>query len=599
MLSVFLALVVFVGISLLPVLLLRRKSYPRAQDYFVSSDHTPPGVIRNSSIAYALKTAAFGPLLLWGATGDLWPAIISAAFLGLGLALIYVLRRPLLAFFAIALDGDTSISINEFVARQHGDDARVRLLAAGLTVFAFAGLIACEIIGVATIAKPMIGSSFGVFMLICAVVAAMALCVVPAGNSGAMYAGQMQLGGLYFGLFGSMVFLVYVQMSSLATMRPHTTLGLVFIVAFCALLPIFRRARFVDNNVINAPHMSAGETPHATTLARRLRLFQSILSVSTAVLAGFVIAFVGIELSSLDAPALVRDSVTALQAGTRVPIVGLIALALLALCGQVVDLTNWQRIAAFAKDRDPAAEPSPWSKALRKFFLAYAIETPFAWLFMSAFGAVIAASIEVTDGADVVQSFAAQLMAQENSFADTCLVMLFIGILALALSTMIALFSATLCTLRYDLLPGLQPRSRERGAAEEAKATRHALVAGAALCLAILVAAYLLEERLGITLTSSGFLALVIAFGCVELAFVPLVLGPFVPQRREGAGAGSVPPGWALAILGAGAAVGVGAVLVYFATGQELWLWAAVPACLVTGVVVFALARLRPARIAA
>jgi hypothetical protein len=60
-----------------------------------------------------------------------------------------------------------------------------------------------------------------------------------------------------------------------------------------------------------------------------------------------------------------------------------------------------------------------------------------------------------------------------------------------------------------------------------------------------------------------------------------------------------VPPGWALAILGAGAAAGVGAVLIYSATGRELWLWAAVPACLVTGAVLFALARLRPATAAA
>ena len=425
MLSVFLTLVVFVGISLVPVLLLRRQSYARAQDYFVSSDHTPPGVIRNSSIAYALKAAAFGPLLLWGATGDLWPAIVSAVCLGLGLALIFVLRRPLLAFFAEALNQDSSISINEFVARQHGDDARVRLLAAGLTVFALAGFIVCELIGVATIAKPMLGGNLGVVLIICAVVVAMALCVVPAGNSGAMFAAQMQLGGLYFGLFGSMVFLVYVQMSSLATMRPHTILGLVFIVAFCVILPIFRRARFVDNNVINAPRSSADEAPHATSLARRLRTFQSILSVSTAVLAGFVIAFAGIELSSFDVPMLVRESVTALQAGTHVPFLGLVALALLALCGQIVDMTNWQRVAAFAKDRDAkATEPNPWSKAFRKFAVGYAIETPFAWLFMCAFGAVIAASIEVTDGADVVQSFVALLTAQENSFADTVLVML-------------------------------------------------------------------------------------------------------------------------------------------------------------------------------
>jgi hypothetical protein len=598
MLSVFLTLVVFVGISLVPVLLLRRQSYPRAQDYFVSSDHTPPGVIRNSSIAYALKAAAFGPLLLWGATGDLWPAIVSAVFLGLGLALIFVLRRPLLAFFAEALNGDSSISINEFVARQHGDDARVRLLAAGLTIFALAGFIVCEIIGVATIAKPMVGGNLGVVLIICAVVVAMALCVVPAGNSGAMFAAQMQLGGLYFGLFGSMVFLVYVQMSSLATMRPHTILGLVFIVAFCVILPIFRRARFVDNNVINAPRSSADEAPHATSLARRLRTFQSILSVSTAVLAGFVIAFAGIELSSFDVPMLVRESVTALQAGTHVPFLGLVALALLALCGQIVDMTNWQRVAAFAKDRDTkAAEPNPWSKAFRKFAVGYAIETPFAWLFMCAFGAVIAASIEVTDGADVVQSFVALLTAQENSFSDTVLVMLCIGILAMALSTMIALFSAMLCTLRYDLLPGLLPR--ERGAAAEANATRHALTAGGALCLVILITAYLFAEGLGITLTSSGFLALVIALGCVELAFVPLVLGPFLSARRGGSGAGSVQPGWALAILGAGTAAGVGAVLIYSATGRELWLWAAVPACLATGAALFALARLRPERAAA
>jgi hypothetical protein len=395
-----------------------------------------------------------------------------------------------------------------------------------------------------------------------------------------------------------MVFLVYVQMSSLATMRPHTILGLVFIVAFCVLLPIFRRARFVDNNVINAPRSSADEAPHTTSLARRLRTFQSILSVSTAVLAGFVIAFAGIELSSFDVPMLVRESITALQAGTHVPFLGLVALALLALCGQIVDMTNWQRVAAFAKDRDAkAAEPNPWSKAFRKFAVGYAIETPFAWLFMCAFGAVIAASIEVTDGADVVQSFVALLTAQENSFADTVLVMLFIGILAMALSTMIALFSAMLCTLRYDLLPGLRPR--ERGAAAEANATRHALTAGGALCLVILIAAYLLAEGLGITLTSSGFLALVIALGCVELAFVPLVLGPFLSARRGGSGAGSVQPGSALAILSAGAAAGVGAVLIYSVTGRELWLWAAVPACLATGAVLFALARLRPARAAA
>ena len=58
----FVVLIVCLSVGLIPVLLLRGKTFGRAQDYFVSSDHTPPGVIRNSSIAYAVKMAAFGPL---------------------------------------------------------------------------------------------------------------------------------------------------------------------------------------------------------------------------------------------------------------------------------------------------------------------------------------------------------------------------------------------------------------------------------------------------------------------------------------------------------------------------------------------------------
>ena len=129
------------GLYLVPVYLLRRQTYPRAQDYFVSSEHTPPGVIQNSSIAYALKMATFGPLFAWGASGDFWPAIIISVFFGLGVGLMYVLRRPMLAFLNNALSRDRSVTVHEFIACQHGNDPRVRLLASGLTIFALVALL--------------------------------------------------------------------------------------------------------------------------------------------------------------------------------------------------------------------------------------------------------------------------------------------------------------------------------------------------------------------------------------------------------------------------------------------------------------------------
>jgi hypothetical protein len=100
----FLLLIIALGICLAPIWLLPRRNL-RAREYFIASQPTPPDVTRNCSVAYPLRIAAFGPLFAWGASGDLWPAIISAACFGLGVYLIYALRRPLLAFLDSALAG--------------------------------------------------------------------------------------------------------------------------------------------------------------------------------------------------------------------------------------------------------------------------------------------------------------------------------------------------------------------------------------------------------------------------------------------------------------------------------------------------------------
>jgi len=44
--------------------------------------------------------------------------------------------------------------------------------------------------------------------------------------------------------------------------------------------------------------------------------------------------------------------------------------------------------------------------------------------------------------------------------------------------------------------------------------------------------------------------------------------------------------------LGVAAASGIAAVIVYLTSGAQPWLWAAVPACLASGLVLFAVARL-------
>jgi hypothetical protein len=595
---VFFALAICLGISLVPVVLLRRKTYARAQDYFVSSGHTPPGVIQNSSIAYVLKISMFGPLIAWGASGDVWPAIISAAFLGLGLYLIYLVRRPLLAFFGDALSRDRSVTISEFVSERHGNDARVRLLASGLTVFALTGLIICETVGVANILKPLLaGNAALLYICVATVLASVILCTVVSGNSGAMYSAQLQLGLLYFGLLGSTVVLLYLEVSALKSMPPDAVLGIAFAAVFCVLLPISRRSRYVDNNVITDTGADGTARPHFG--ARMLRGFQRTLNITISVFASLIIVIAAMESYFEGITAIAHDSAVALLAPTRTPGVGLLALALLPLFYQTVDMTNWQRIAAFAKDREEGRdEQSAWSVAFRRFLKVYATETPMAWLFICSLGAILALSAAEPNGMDLVQAFIEQLISQQNSVASAALWLLLIGVLAMALSTMIALFSASLCTVRYDIAPIFSQASgrREGGASVEANATRLATAAGGALCVMVLAASFFFAGYLEITLTSSRFLALVFGFSCAQLAFAPLVLGPLIGRTEQGFG--TVTPGWALGILAAGAAMGVGPVIVYLATGWETWLWAAIPACLGTGVVLFAIARVSAAKAA-
>src|SRR5262249_20719316 len=98
------------------------------------------------------------------------------------------------------------------------------------------------------------------------------------------------------------------------------------------------------------------------------------------------------------------------------------------------------------------------------------------------------------------------------------------------------------------------------------------------------------DSLLGMQLTSSTFLAVLVACWCAQLSFAPLVLAPMV-LRDRGAGAVSAP--WALVIIAVAAGSGIAAVIIYVATGVEAGLGGAAPACLGSGLALLACARLR------
>jgi hypothetical protein len=106
----------------------------------------------------------------------------------------------------------------------------------------------------------------------------------------------------------------------------------------------------------------------------------------------------------------------------------------------------------------------------------------------------------------------------------------------------------------------------------------------------MLVVLFKVIDNPEVSFTSGRFLALQLACVCAQLAFIPLVLSPLIAGTRGRSAA--VSPAWAMAVLAVGVAAGQGAVIVCLRTAHEAWLWAAVPACLGSGLSLFEVARL-------
>jgi hypothetical protein len=587
-----LPLLIAFGICLMPIRLLPSWRGQPAREYFLSSQPTPPDVLRNAFVAHPLRIASLGPLFVWGASGELWPAIVAAACLGLGVYLVYVLRGPLLAFLDNALSGNRSATMPAFIARSHGNDAPVRLLTAGLSVVALTGLITAEAFATAILVRPfMPESAYSVYAVAAVMLGLAMLMTTVAGNSGVMHSVQLQVGMMYLGLFGSIALLLYFLVSDVSAMPPHGNLAVLLVSAACIVIPYCRRLKYVDNTPIGSMTRRDGAAaadmrlPAASRLLRKLEKTLNILISALVVLALVLIAM---EWFSVGLPGMAREGLAALQTGTRMSAASLLTIAVVPLLTPIVDIAIWQRLAVIAKET--ASEPALRSATLARIFRSLAAEMVLLVLLMCMLGTIAVIAAETPAGRDALQAFIGVMAAEESAPGRIAAGFLLVFTFSLALPAMISMLSASLWVLRYDMLPALWPAlAAERIRPEdEAIARRRVILIGCGLCLAAFLLVLAADSWLGMVFTAGTFLAVLLACWCVQIPFFPLLVAPLF-QRS---GSGTVSACWALLVVAVAAAVGIAAVIAFLATGAEPWLWAAVPACLGSGLVLFAVARL-------
>jgi hypothetical protein len=366
-------------------------------------------------------------------------------------------------------------------------------------------------------------------------------------------------------------------------MPPRGTFAVAVLAACCAIVLIYRRSRYVDTSPIGRPVSGEG----ADIEPRGARLFRRFSRVTNELIALVVAITLGVAVIDLYAQgfaAVITESVAALRAVTPTSVSVLVALVLLTIFYPIVDTTNWLRIAALPTDGGQTPE------AFAGVLGMYAGASALLWLMICMFGTIaVLATGMPDDGADILQSFIGWLASQQNGVADAASGLLLVSLIAMAVVTMSAMFSATLATIRYDLIPAFSPNLAQPS--DQALAWRHAVTAGGGVCVTMLLILSLLNDYLDPSFASARFVNLQLACFCAQLAFAPLVVGPMVFGN-----AGVISPAWAIAVLGGGVAAGQGLVMVSLQPEYKTWLWAAIPACLGVGLSLYAVALLRTNR---
>jgi type IV secretory pathway VirB2 component (pilin) len=585
------------GAFIAPLILSYRHAGSRTPDTLSPSGHIAPRVIQNSSIVYRLGWVALAPLLVWGIVGELWPAIVYLVSIGLGLWLFFALRRPILQFLQGAAVHDRSMTVHQFIARCHGNDARVGAFAAALSVFAIYGLIACVMIGLATVLRTIFsGSGALAETFVVVIFLLVAGSTLLAGRSGILYATQIQLGLVYFGLFAATVLLLYLQGSAIGAMPLKGIVALLLIALVCALLHFRRRSRYLDTSIRPNAADTAGEREREPLGVRLLVRLQKILNSLVGILAMTLIVLAiivaGFEVFLGGVPAIAGETLQGLQAGTSASTMTLISLCLLPLLQPMVDVVNWQRVAVFAKERDGGQYTDvEWTAAFKTFGHTYAREVPLMALFVVLFGVLAGLTLAGASEGDATQAFLASLLAQDNSVATAIVSLLMLGILALAVATIGSLLSAAIAIVGNDIVPILRPRSISTADAAAGEPAGESLTATAAIGVLVsilILATFLLadmrsEHSLGI----AGLLGAMLAFSSVQMALVPLTLAPLLSGSGRSA---NVTPAWAAAVLAVGAAIGVGITIAGLLFGQAAALPFAVPAAFAATTLVFLIA---------
>lgn len=500
-------------VYLFAALTVKKDEIKHPDDYFAAFKKVGKTEFTSSSIAYGFQVSTIYPFLFWGASLFLFVPFVNAVFWGVGILLFYFSFNKISKYLG---SGKTLFGL---IGETYGGKARI--IASLLTVVGFIGFIIAELWFGSRVLLSVFPNNNWLYISVFIFIIFIALYLFKSGQVSSIRTDQLQLTFTYFGVFGIIIYLLYLTFNNGITINGALNWGLIILLVMTPIILIIRKAKFISLN----------------TLIDKIFNFIISLFFISIIIFSILIIYRGGHNFAL-------NNFFNLEGFGYI---GLLSLMILPLGWQFVDLTNWQRLLSVKESNSD----SRINQNIKKGLLNFAIESPFTWILFIIFGLLISTAFPNWTFEDILIDFPKQ-MINSNILLEQILGYTFVvSIISIMLSTLDSFIMGISFTYTYDI------NSKTRKLIEEQKilgvnTTQMILNKGkyfGFFSVLIAVALFVLFDK---NITGGGdlFINLLLTFYSGALSFLPLIIGMIFLKSKPS-------ENWAIISMLAGAISGI------------------------------------------
>jgi hypothetical protein len=530
-----------------------KKSFEHPDDFYIAYKKVGSVPFSSSSIAYAFQVSTIYPFLLWSASNLVFVPAVNSICWGVGILLFYLSYSKIKPFIG------TDQTLHGFLGSTYGPS--VRMMASVLTIVGFTGYVIAETYFGSRILLSLVSDENIFYFLVFFVILYVFSYVSYGGQLSSIRTDQLQLIISYIGIFGLMIYFFYLLVIHHSVISATLFFGLIILLIFPPTILALRRLRFIqfspEPSVLNS------------IINRTLNVLITIFFVALFALAIAKFASSKIELDFTGILTLKGFGIS-----------GLIALTILPLSWQFVDMTNWQRLLSV---KPPAEQPDSLDKEIKRGLRVYAIESPFTWLIFLFFGMLASTTISGLNAQDLLIDIPKSLISSSSYLERFLGYSFIISILSVMISTVDSFIVGIIFTFVYDTYKPTRVLIDSRNLEDIKRNYTKIISAGNIFGILITTLGIALFVWFAKNIPSGGdfFINLLLTFYTAQLSFFPLIFGVLFIKKIPSTS-------WAMTSLISGAVIGISSGIYTIFFNQE-YVWFPIILSFVTSGIAFSI----------